>query len=101
MAIQLLPESTRDATTERTLGHENHHHSIRTCGNYIGLSASNHDQPQPSPHSLLPGWVSLLSRTMTNQPFNVWAWLTVPVFIGSVAVSNTSFTNTEPSGIKR
>jgi hypothetical protein len=30
------------------------------------LAASNHDQPQPSPHNLLPAWRPLLSFIMTN-----------------------------------
>src|SRR5258708_29837406 len=60
--------------------------------------ASNHDQPQPSPHSLFPGCVFLLSLVMTNHPFRVCARLTVPVVISDVAVSKTSFTKTVPSG---
>src|SRR5437762_4843552 len=63
-----------------------------------GLAASNQDQPQPSPHNLLAGWLFLLSFTITNQPFNFCAWLTVPVVIAPVVASNTSFTSTEPSG---
>src|SRR6516165_9348752 len=35
---------------------------------------------------------------MTNQPFKVSAWLTVPVVICPVAALNTSFTSTAPSG---
>ncbi len=37
----------------------------------MGFPASNHDHPQPSPHSELPGWLFLLSFTITNQPFRV------------------------------
>jgi hypothetical protein len=40
----------------------------------------------------------LLSFIITNQPFRVWAWLTVPVVIEAVADSYTSLISKVPSG---
>ena len=40
---------------------------------FMGFPASNHDQPHPFPHSMLPGWLLLLSFTITNQPFKARA----------------------------
>jgi hypothetical protein len=47
--------------------------------------------PSRPPHNLLPGWLFLLSFTITNHPFNASAWLTVPVVISPVVASKTSF----------